>query len=404
MKNKEILISLLLRFLTAIASLLISVIISRSFGPEGRGHYIFIVAIAGSFSLFYFSIHQSVLVLAKRHGIKNTHTIYSWIFFSISFVLVPIYYFFIVRNLKIDTGFFGYISILLFLPSTYLLSLLASFYQAIDKVLLLNKILFYSKLFSVILILFGVFIGVGVEYFFIPNIISAILIYILYVKELSFGKAISMNFNRTRLFEIGKESIKIHASTVATFYLFEYNSIYIGINFSKYQLGLYDVWVQISGIIFLSLSGFVPLIYSKGINLDKKMFRLYFNKIFFFSLVCLLTASIFILLFCDRIILYVYGINFIEALKFRFLFIAYAVIQGITTILGPLFVINDRTIDATILTLSAGFIQYTCYYFFNPGSINELLYISITISFSVLLICLLYAHFIFKAFKFRFSL
>ena len=359
MVQKDFLIVFLTRGLAAVVSLVISVVISRVYGPEGKGVYMYALASATLISLLYFSFHQSLITIKDRFKkceiVSTAYTIYILASGSFAFITLVLFHE-LLLHVWLAISIFG-------------LLLWSTFCQFHDNVLQYNLVFLVSKT----CLLFVVLVSSGWEIEYLlwalvcANFSTPILVSLLstFNWQLSFSKTIAK--------VIFANSFILHLSSISMMLINEYFAIYVGDKLGLYSLGIYDALKTIYSSLLLISVGILPYINAKAINLPRSDFKQVYLKVLLFSALLFVSLLVPINIFSAELVFLIFGETFADAVPLIGLvsFIGICIITN--NLIGILWIINGHFRVATIITCILAFVFLVSLHILTPSTLEDAL-------------------------------
>lgn len=367
---KDILGSLVARLGAAGFGFLVLVYTSRELGVELRGELAYVLTLTLTVAaLISFSIENAYVSYNKACAREVDHAsffAYVLILSLLSFIATLIAVHFLLR---LSLGLNILISVL---ASLSLLSkTLIGIYLKDGEVNRYNKNMFVTKAayFSFAIVAVG-FLKLGVEGVLFALLISLLASLMIVFKE---KRLLDVNLKRFRLdFFFIKHSLSVHATSIGTILISQVPVILIGVYGTKEDVGLFDVSMQLIGVVTLVVSSLSPVVYSTlsrlsdidGTNVTLKLVKVaYIVSLPIFLTLYFLAADILGLLF---------GEQYIEATDVFRILLVMAYFSLLSYFVCPIWVVSGESLKLSFVTICIGLINTVSTYFvMQIGSLED---------------------------------
>ena len=381
-------------YIITFLGILTSILIARSLGPEGRGHYSFIILYIfllnevlsiGSYKSLSFFVAKNPLV--KDTIIRFYHKYFSIPVTIVNFIIIIIIFINVDTNLKL-----GYLIFSLYIPIYVFFHIGSHILHGINEFSIWNKIRVFQSFIwlLIIVILFFYKSNINFKDILLSQLISHTISSILYFYYSK--KIIIIQKNKERFYqkkEFFRYSFKNFNLNIIFYIYANVDLILISMFFSLKELGIYSLSKNLANLSIPLFTSFCEKVFQKSINnFSRSYIKKTFLNLFFLSIV----GVFMFILFGQKIIILLYGESFSEIYNYTLLLLLYAIPYGFNLIFVDIFRAQNNFRFITYIYL---FFLITIFLFsyFMKSNIIQVINIIIIINLLVLLINFLFFKF-----------
>ena len=366
---KDILGSLIARLGAAGFGFLVLVYTSRELGLELRGELAYVLTLTLTIAATVsFSIENAYVSYHKACGREVNHAsffVYLLILSLLSFTITFIVAYFLLglslgENILICT-----------LTSLSLLSkTLIGIYLKDGEVNKYNKNIFVTRAgYFVFAVVAVSFLELGVEGVLFALLISLLMSLLIIFKE---KRLLDVNLTKFRLdFFFIKHSLLVHATSIGTILISQVPIILIGAYGTREDVGLFDVSMQLIGVVTLVVSSLSPVIYSTLARLsDKEGTNMTFKLV---KVAYILSLPIFLALYflAPEVLSLLFGEQYLGATEVFRILLVMAYFSLLSYFVCPIWVVNGASLKLSFVTICIGLINtVSTYFIMQIGSIK----------------------------------
>lgn len=366
---KDILGSVAARFGAAGFGFLVLIYTSRELGVELRGELAYVLTLTLTIAAtISFSIENAYVSYQKACGREINHSsyfVYLLILSSISFTVT----FFLAHFLLLVP--LGQNLLICSLTSLSLLSkTLIGIYLKDGEVNKYNKNIFITKAgYFVFAIVAVSFLELGVKGVLFALLISLVISLLIVFRE---KRILNVNLKRFQLdvFFI-RHSFSVHATSIGTILISQVPIILIGVYGTREDVGLFDVSMQLIGVVTLVVSSLSPVIYStlarltdkEGTDITLRLVKVAYIAFLpiFLSLYWLAADTLEIL----------FGEQYLGATGVFRTLLVMAYFSLLSYFVCPIWVVNGASLKLSLVTVCIGLINtISTYFIMQTGSIE----------------------------------
>lgn len=342
--NKDLIITLLTRFVTLILAFIISVYTARVLGPEGRGEYFFIISFTMIVSQFgYLGLQTSnTYYVADNQSLLGRLTINSlWVSIiagaagAITGVIIWSY----ISHINITSSSHMLVTILI-APAMIFYLLAGNLFIGINRIFLFNIYQLLNYFFILISLITISLIHISVENFLLATVTGWFLVgFFMLLNLLKIAGTTSFKFDMN-LFRMGfKYAIKIYILSLLSVLILRSGTMLLRYMTDAQTLGYYSIASQLFDTLSILPITMGMLLFPKLVKEKHSQWRQSKSNLTMIAIMMIL-ASIISVILVKPFIVIAFGVEYLPAVKIFYFILPGIIFYGFISIISQYLTAN----------------------------------------------------------------
>jgi len=323
--SKNILMTFTSRILVILFGIVASVILARVLGPTGKGIYSLIILIpsvivtVGSFGIEISNVYLLGSKKCKLMDVISMSFIFSVIISIISIsLLFLVYHFGFLQdfiNLNKINNIYFWLAVFSIFPS-FLLLFLNNILLGQQKIKLYNLVNILEKVFfTIIVVVFLIFLSQGVFGAVMSYILSILLVTIFVIWVIRKDTPIQLSFNKSVFIKAIKYGLRGHIGNIAQFLNYRLDMFLIVAFIGPSALGIYTISILIAEKLWLLPTAISTILFSKISSLREVASNKLTSRVARHTIFIMFISSLFLVLISKPLIKGLFGEEFLPSVN-----------------------------------------------------------------------------------------